>query len=389
MHGLGTALIQELNGLPQLGAADDGVIHKQQVLVLDQLVHGNLLHLGDLVPVRLVGRHEAAAPGGGVLDEGPGKGRSAAVGVADGVGRTGVRHTADVVDRVIPAGFLVVVRHDRAVAVAHLLHVHAFVGGGGISVIAPEEGADLLFLSGSHQPGHLAGSQLNDFPGSQLADVFVTGLVESKGFKRHSVAVIPLADGHRQTAHPVPGRNDGALVRQDQNGGGAHNGLLGELNAFGKIALLVDQGAEQLRLVDLAAGHGIKVTAAEAEVLIDQRIRVVDHTGHADGVSAQVGADQQGLGIRVGNTADRGSAAHFLKNMFKLRPERGIADVVNFPLQTDLLVPRGHTGTAGAQMAVIVHTEKHIQHTVLLGRYSEKSTHIFNLRLNQFRIHNS
>ena len=118
------------------------------------------------------------------------------------------------------------------------------------------------------------------------------------------------------------------------------------------------------------------MSAAEAQILFNQFLGIVDHTGHADGIGAQIGPDQQGLGIRVGNTADGGRAPHFLENMLKLGPERRIADIVNLPLQADLLVPRGHTGPAGTQMAVVVHAEKHIQHTVLFGRNPEKSTHV-------------
>ena len=115
--------------------------------------------------------------------------------------------------------------------------------------------------------------------------------------------------------------------------------------------------------------------AAEAQILINQLFRIVDDAGHADGISAQIGPDQQGLGIRVGNAADSGCTAHFLKNMLKFRPERRVADIVNLPLQSDFLIPRGHARPAGSQMAVIVNTEKNIQHTVLLGRDSEKATH--------------
>ena len=52
--------VQELDGFPQLRPPDDRVVHEEQVLVLDQRVHRDLLHLGNLIPVRLVGRHEAA-----------------------------------------------------------------------------------------------------------------------------------------------------------------------------------------------------------------------------------------------------------------------------------------------------------------------------------------
>ena len=74
MHRLGAALVEEFHRFPQLGSPHDGVVHKQQVLAPDQGVHRNLLHLGNLVPVRLAGRHEAAAQVGVYLIKARAKG---------------------------------------------------------------------------------------------------------------------------------------------------------------------------------------------------------------------------------------------------------------------------------------------------------------------------
>ena len=43
MHLFGAALIEEVHSLPQLGAPDDGVVHKQQILSLDQFLNRDLL----------------------------------------------------------------------------------------------------------------------------------------------------------------------------------------------------------------------------------------------------------------------------------------------------------------------------------------------------------
>ena len=63
-----------------------------EILAADQLRHGDLLHLGDLGPVRLLGRGETPGPGGGILDESTGKSLAGAVGVTDGMRNAGIRH---------------------------------------------------------------------------------------------------------------------------------------------------------------------------------------------------------------------------------------------------------------------------------------------------------
>ena len=55
MHLLRAAFVQEVHRLPQLGAANDGVVHEQQLLALNQLGHGDLLHLRHLVAHLLIG----------------------------------------------------------------------------------------------------------------------------------------------------------------------------------------------------------------------------------------------------------------------------------------------------------------------------------------------
>ena len=143
MHFRRAGLVQEFHRALQLRAADDGVVHEEELFALDELRHGDLLHLGDLIAHGLIGGQEGARPGRRVLDEGAGKGLAAAVGVADGVGNAGIRHARYIVDlRQAPALHLVA-RHDLAVAAAHDLHIDALVVGVGVAVVGPEEGADL------------------------------------------------------------------------------------------------------------------------------------------------------------------------------------------------------------------------------------------------------
>ncbi len=77
--------VQELNGLPHLGAADDAVVHKQQTLALDKLMDGDKLHFSHLVAHDLILGHKASGPCGSVLYKGSGKRDTAPVGVSDSV----------------------------------------------------------------------------------------------------------------------------------------------------------------------------------------------------------------------------------------------------------------------------------------------------------------
>ena len=105
--------------------------------------------------------------------------------------------------------------------------------------------------------------------------------------------------------------------------------------------------------------------AGEGEVLIDQRIRIVDPANHADGVSAQIGADQKWLRLAVADAADGRDSPHLLEDMLKPRTERSVLNVVNFALQTDLRVKRRHPTPARAEVGMVVSTEEDVGHTVI------------------------
>ena len=47
---LGPVGVEEFHGLPQLGAPDDAVVHKEELLALNELMDGDLLHFGHPVP---------------------------------------------------------------------------------------------------------------------------------------------------------------------------------------------------------------------------------------------------------------------------------------------------------------------------------------------------
>ena len=359
MDGFGAVGVQEFDRLLELGAPNNGIIHKEQLLFLDQLVDGDLLHLSHLVPLRLAGGHEAPCPGGGVFDEGTGEGDAALVGVANGVRGAGVGDAADVVDVLVVACLSVAGGHDGAVAIAHGLHVDPFISRGGIAVIRPQEGTDVHLVPRRHQLGDPVCGDLYNLTRPQLPLLqVVPQLLIGKGLEGHAVSILSLADEHRQASHPISGGDDRPVLLQDEDGCGALDGVLGEADAFGKAALLVDHGRHQFRGVDLAASHGVKMPAAEGQVLLDKGIGVVDDADDADGIGAQVGADEQGLGVGVADAADGRGALHLVKDVLEFGAEGGILDVVNLPLQPNGRGIGRHAAPPCAQMRMIVYSIK-------------------------------
>ena len=307
---LGPVLIKEIHGLSQLGAPNDGVVHKQELLVPNQLVHRDLLHLRHHVPLALVRGHEAPGPGGRILDKGPGEGHAALVGVANGVGGAGVRNAAHIVQVLGNAVFFVGLGHDPAIAIAHDLYVLALVAGGRIAVVGPKEGTDLFLVSGRGKHRVSVGGKLHHLSGAQFPVVFVAQLLTGVVLKGNTAAVGVLFQDDGDPAQLVPGGNELAVVLQDQDGGSALDHILSKTNALRKAAFLVDESGDQLVGVDLSSAHGFEMAAAEGQILPKQSLGVMNDANGANGVGTQLGPDEQGLGVGVGDAADGGAALH-------------------------------------------------------------------------------
>ena len=96
----------------------------------------------------------------------------------------------------------------------------------------------------------------------------------------------------------------------------------------------------------MAAAHGLEVAAGEGEKLGNEFLGVLDDADGAQGIGAEIGADQQGLGIGIGDASDAGGADHFTEGLGKACAEGGILNVVDFPLESHLRVPGRHAATA-------------------------------------------
>ena len=151
MHFGSSGFVQELHGALQLGAADDGVVHEEKFLALYQFRHRDHLHLGDLISHLLLLRHEGPGPGRGVFNERPCERLVALIGVAYGMRHAGVGHSRNEIHVGHGAVLHLLARHDLAVAVAHDLNVDPLIVGVGVTVVGPQERADLHLVSGRRE----------------------------------------------------------------------------------------------------------------------------------------------------------------------------------------------------------------------------------------------
>ena len=127
------------------GAADYGVVAEDGTVVVEDGAVGDELHLGHQIASFLTGRGEAAGPCRGVLDVAVAEGHALAVGVAYSHAGAGVRDGTYCIHLGI-----VFLGQFVSQSVAYLVHVDALVGGSGITVVNPQEGAYLHLLAGLH-----------------------------------------------------------------------------------------------------------------------------------------------------------------------------------------------------------------------------------------------
>ena len=200
----------------------------------------------------------------------------------------GIRHARDVVHIGQAALCELLPRHDVAVMVAHDLDVHALVIRVGVSVVRPEEAADLHLLARGRDGLVAVSRQRHDLARAELVGVLIAELVIGKRFKRDAqTAVRMLADQNGQPSQLVAGGQN-AVRRHQQDRDGAADHLLRVQNALHEVFLHVDEGGDQLRDVDLAAALRHELVSVVGEVGVDQLVDIVDDAYRADGIQPEV-----------------------------------------------------------------------------------------------------
>ena len=266
-------------------------------------------------------RSKASRPGGSVLDKRSCEGDAASVRVADSVGSARVGDTADIVDVLILAARLIIVRNYSTVAIAHYLHVLAFIRRGGVAVVAPEERAYLHFVRALIEHLISVGGYLHYLGCAQLLYRLVVELGGGEGLKCDTVAVICLSDYYGESADLVSRGYEVATLLKNEYRGCAYDLALRVADALGKALLFIDESRDKLGCIYRAARHCVELSVTALDVLFYELLGVVYHTDNTDCVLAEARAYEQRLRRVVTDTTYRAVAIHLVEYVLKLGSE--------------------------------------------------------------------
>ena len=96
---------------------------------------------------------------------------------------------------------------------------------------------------------------------------------------------------------------------------------------------------------------------------------------HANGIRAEVGADDQRLRVVIADAPDGRRAAHFVRQFGKLGAERRVLNVVDLPLKPEFRVVSRNARAPRSEVGMVVHPEKDIEDTIPCRRHTEKTAH--------------
>ncbi|MPM52698.1 hypothetical protein SDC9_99459 [bioreactor metagenome] len=369
MNSLGTAVVEVTDGVPHLGAAYDRIVHDEQPLTLDEVLNRHQLHTGDEVAHALILRHEGAGPGGGVFDERPCKGHAGGRGKSDGVGSTGVGHARDMVDRLGLA-----LCEIRTVLIPHFLDIDPLVGGGWVAEIGPKKCADAHFVAGLRHGLNAVRRHFHDFTGAELIVVGISDVVVGEGLEGGAVSPLLVADQHGGAAVPVAGCVN-AVGGQYHDAKRAVHKALDVFNALHDVVLARDEGRHHFGGIDFAARQLKEMSAAAREHNGGKLLNIVDAADGRDGKGADCRADEHRLRLHVADAADAEVACKLYGVGFEFRAEGGVLNIMNGPLKAAVRVIDDHAAAAGAEMRMVIGSEKYVIYAVFLGSYAKISSH--------------
>ena len=355
----GPCIIKPLNGVLKLCAPDDGILAEQQSLALDQLADGDEFHPGDQVSHVLVLGHETPRPGGGIFDKRTAIWQVNRVGITNRVARTGIGYSGDDVHL-----YVVCLSECGAAAISHVLDIDILVVGGRVTVINPQEGANLHFIARRALLLNPVGGDPDDFSGAKVFLDQVVQIRKGGGFQCYRPRLLFTADDNGRSSEFVPCGVD-SLAGQQQDGTGTFDGFHGPGDPVLEAALLVDQGGDEFRRVDLVPAHLGKMYRPLLEGLLGELFAVGDLPYGDNGVDAQMRTDDQRLVLMVADYADAHSAVHPGDVLLELGPELGVLDVMDETDKT-VLVQRRQPAAFRSQMRVIIRSVEKVIDAVIL-----------------------
>ena len=368
----GAMFVEPLDGVLELGAADDGVLAEHHAVPLDQLPGGDELHHRHEVAGLLVLGHEAPRPGGRILDEGARVPHPGLVGVADGVGRARIGHPGHQVDlHVVPAG------QRRAAPVPDRLDIDPLVMRRRVSVIDPQERTDLHPVARRGHLLHTVGGDEDDLARAEIPFDLVLEVRQCAGLEGDRPGVRILRRHDRRPAQMIAGRVD-PLVREQEDRTGPHDPVLCVAEPLDEGRSLVDEGGDDLRGVHLVLAHLRKMGRLRITSLFRKLLGVLHNTHRHDRIHAQVRVDDKRLVLVVADHTDAAAAAHLSDVILELGTELGGLDVVNVA-DEPFSVVRHQPTPLRPQVGMIIGPVKQGSHTIFLRDDAEKTAHSPNL----------
>ena len=264
---------------------------------------------------------------------------------------TGIRNTSNNIRL-----YIITFCHLCAAVIAHLLHTDSFIRACRISVVYPEERADLHIFSRLHKSYTVFMSQYNNFTRSKLFIILIAQVFICKTFKRSAERIFLFADHDRRSALLIPCTINTVLIHQHKRQGTIDH-LQGIPDSFNQIILLIDQCCNELCCIDITAAHFQKMGTAISKQIFYQFIRIIDLAHRCDRIRSMMRTYDQRLWLIIRNTADSIPAFHLLHIFIKLCTERCIFYIVDRTVKS-LFSPDCHTTASCAQMRMIIHAKK-------------------------------
>ena len=275
--------------------------------------------------------------------------------------------------------YIVSFRHFCAAVITHLFHTDPFIGACRISVVYPEERADLHIFSRLHERHTVFMRQDDNFPRSEFFIILIPQIFIGKAFKRSTECVFLFPDHNRRSAFLISGTINTVLIHQHKRQR-TINCVQGIPDSFDQIILLIDQCCNELCRINISAAHFQKMGTAISKQIFYQFIRIIDLTHRCDRIRSMMRTHDQRLWFIIRDTADSIPALHLLHIFIKLCTERCVFYIVDRTVKA-FFSPDCHATASCAQMRMIIHAKKQIKYTIFLCCYAKKATHFLSSML--------
>ena len=153
-------------------------------------------------------------------------------------------------------------KHASA-TITHLFYIHTLISRCRISVIYPQEGTDLHFLSRFYQCLHTLRSHIDDLARSQFFIILKSEINICMALKWQTVCAFLMSYNNRSTSHLISCCIDSVLGHQQHTQWSIHQ-ILHITDTFRKAVLLTDQCCDQFCHIDRSIRHFLKMCLRSA-----------------------------------------------------------------------------------------------------------------------------